>query len=147
MTKFRIPYTILAVLPKPKALSILPFQIPKTKCGIVFMSVSPMIKSIIFNVLKIQYRFNAEPWKYSGPNGWYFISVPKKLSKEIRETFKSEEQGWGRLPIRVKIGKTEWESAIWFDTKVDTYLLPLKAEVRKKEQLQLGKKISVDLFI
>lgn len=97
--------------------------------------------------LKIQYRFKAEPWKYSGPNGWYFISLPQKLSKEIRKTFKSEEQGWGRLPAKAKIGNTEWETAIWFDTKVNTYLLPLKAEVRRKEQLIVGNKIIVIVFI
>ena len=97
--------------------------------------------------MKIQYQFTAEPWKYSGPNGWHFISLPQKLSKEIRENFRSEEQGWGRLTASAKIGETEWQTAIWFDTKVNTYLLPLKAEVRKKEDLKIGKKAKVSVFI
>jgi hypothetical protein len=99
------------------------------------------------NSLKIPYFFAAEPWKYAEPNGWYFISLPPKLSKEIRTNFKSEEQGWGRLPVSAKIGNTEWQSAIWFDTKANTFLLPLKAEIRKKEGLVVGKKINVTIFI
>ncbi len=97
--------------------------------------------------MKIEYKFVAEPWKYSGPNGWCFVSLPKKMSKEIRKNFKNEEQGWGRLTASAKIGETEWQSAIWFDTKADTYLLPLKADIRKKEDLKIGKKIKVAVFI
>ncbi|MFN8145796.1 MAG: DUF1905 domain-containing protein [Bacteroidia bacterium] len=96
---------------------------------------------------KLQYRFSSVPWKYSGPAGWYFVSLPKKISKEIRTHFKSVEQGWGRLPAKIKMGSTEWQSAIWFDTKQDTYLLPLKAAVRKKEGLTEGKKTTVTIFL
>ncbi len=96
---------------------------------------------------KIQYRFSSEPWQYVGQGGWIFISLPKKLSKEIRDTFKKEEQGWGRLTTNAKIGNTEWKTAIWFDTKVNTYLLPLKSEIRRKEKIEVGKKISVTVFI
>lgn len=39
------------------------------------------------------------------------------------------------LKATARIGNTEWQSAIWFDTKADVYLLPLKAELRKKEKI------------
>lgn len=61
--------------------------------------------------------------------------------------FKSDEKGWGRLPVLAKIGNTEWQTAIWFDTKAGTFLLPLKAEVRRKEQLTLSRKLVVTLAI
>ena len=38
---------------------------------------------------------------------------------------------------------TQWQTAIWFDTKQDTYLLPLKAAVRKKECIELNKPLQV----
>lgn len=97
--------------------------------------------------LKIQYRFSSKVWQYAGPGGWYFISLPQKLSKEIRKTFRSEEAGWGRLTAIARIGNSEWKTAIWFDTKRNTYLLPLKAEIRKKEKLISGKNVKVALFI
>lgn len=96
---------------------------------------------------KLEYSFSSVPWQYTGPAGWVFISLPKKLSKEIRETCKREETGWGRLSATAKIGNTEWKTAIWFDTKADAYLLPLKAAIRNKEKVEPGKKLEVTLFI
>ena len=96
---------------------------------------------------KLKYEFIAKPWQYPGQNGWHFISLPKKLSKEIRNALRSEEEGWGRLRAMARIGNSEWNTAIWFDTKLNTYLLPLKAEIRKKETLAIGKEIKTVLWI
>lgn len=93
----------------------------------------------------VNYEFEAKPWRYNGPNGWYFISLPIDFSIEIRQNFKSEEEGWGRLKATAKIGETEWKTAIWFETKSNTYLLPLKAEVRKNEAIELG--VSIDVIV
>lgn len=95
----------------------------------------------------IKYNFIAKPWKYNGPNGWTFISLPKSISKEIRDNFKCEEEGWGRLKVTAKIGKTVWKTAIWFDTKMNTYLLPLKSEVRKKENIEFEKNVTINLWV
>lgn len=69
------------------------------------------------------------------------------MAKEIRETLKSEEEGWGRLKAEAKIGKSEWKTAIWFDTKANTYLLPLKAAIRKKESIETEKEIDVVIWL
>lgn len=95
----------------------------------------------------IKYEFTAKPWKYAGPNSWYFVSLPKELSKEIRGVLKSEEEGWGRMKAAAKIGNSEWKTAIWFDTKMNTYLLPLKAEIRRKENLEVEKEIKTVVWI
>jgi hypothetical protein len=87
----------------------------------------------------IKYEFSAMLWQHNAPSGgWHFVSLPGELAKEIREFLKSEEEGWGRLRATVKVGNTEWKSAIWFDSKQNTYLLPIKAEIRKKEDLKVG---------
>lgn len=99
------------------------------------------------NNFKLQYRFLATPWQYAAQGGWVFVSLPKKLSIEIRRVFIKDEQGWGRLSVTAKIGHTQWSTAIWLDSKMNTYLLPLKAEIRKKEKIEAGKKITVVVFI
>lgn len=93
----------------------------------------------------IKYDFTSKIWKYTGQAGWHFISLPKNLAKEIRANLKWQEEGWGRLKVIAKIGESEWQTAIWFDTKMNTYLLPIKAEIRRKEHLENGddKKVSV----
>ena len=96
---------------------------------------------------QIKYEFTAAPWQYKAPGGWYFISVPEDVSKEIRENLKWQEEGWGRLKITAEIGSSNWKTSIWFDTKRGTYLLPLKADVRKKEKIETGKDIEVIIWI
>src|SRR5918994_5879620 len=44
--KFKIPYKIFFVLPKPNALNIRAFQVPKTKWGMAFIKVIPIRKSV-----------------------------------------------------------------------------------------------------
>lgn len=96
---------------------------------------------------RIKYEFSEKPWQHSSPGGWYFVSLPKEISKEIRSVLKSEEDGWGRLKAIARIGKSEWKTAIWFDSKKETYLLPLKAEIRKKENIEMGKQIDVVILL
>ncbi len=86
-------------------------------------------------------------WKYSGAAGWHFVSLPEALSKEIREHLKWQEEGWGRLKALAKIGQSEWDTAIWFDSKLKTYLLPIKAEIRKKEKIKAGDSKSIEIWI
>lgn len=97
--------------------------------------------------VKIEYRFSSEPWKHAAPGGWVFVSIPKELAIEIRESSKKSEAGWGRLPATARIGNTEWKTAIWFDSKLGTYLLPLKESIRLKERVVVGQKINVALFL
>ena len=42
------------------------------------------------------------------------------------------------MPVRARIGNVEWKTAIWFDTRQGTYLLPVKASIRLAEDLQAG---------
>lgn len=89
------------------------------------------------------YSFSAKVW-YSE---WYFVSLPEDMANEIRTQFKLLEEGWGRLKVVAKIGKTEWKTAIWFDTKSKTYYLPLKKEVRIKEKVGIDTLVLVTLWI
>ena len=95
----------------------------------------------------IKYEFVAKPWQYTGQGAWIFVSLPSDLAKEIRHHFKSEEEGWGRLKVTAQLGKTEWKTAIWFDKKADTYLLPLKSDIRKKENIIANNPVKVSLWI
>ncbi|MGI6153772.1 MAG: DUF1905 domain-containing protein [Christensenellaceae bacterium] len=99
---------------------------------------------------RIKYEFSAKAYQYSSsPDmcGWTFVSLPKKTSVDIRNNFKHLEEGWGRMKVTAKIGNSEWQTAIWFDTKQDTYLLPLKAQIRKKEKVVLDKVLEITVWI
>lgn len=96
---------------------------------------------------KIPFRFTSILWKHGSTGGWYFLSISSDVSNEIRSNFQSEEEGWGRLKAKAYVGNTEWDTAIWFDTKLGRYLLPVKAEIRKKEKLLEGNEVTCEIWI
>ncbi|MCX2681319.1 DUF1905 domain-containing protein [Galbibacter sp. EGI 63066] len=96
---------------------------------------------------KVSYSFKAKVWKHDSPAAWYFVSVPKNISIEIRELFQKFEEGWGRLKCQAQIGNTLWETAIWYDTKHQAYILPLKAKIRRKEQIEIDQIIAITIRI
>lgn len=96
---------------------------------------------------KIRYDFAARLWQHSATGGWHFVSLPQDLSNETRRHLGHEEEGWGRLKAVAKTGNTQWKTAIWFDTKRQTYLLPVKSEIRKKEQILPNAQIQVTLCL
>lgn len=53
----------------------------------------------------------------------------------------------GRLKVSAAIKNIEWKTAIWFDSKKETYLLPIKAEIRQKERIKKGDTIEVILKV
>ncbi|MFM7309329.1 MAG: DUF1905 domain-containing protein [Flavobacteriales bacterium] len=93
------------------------------------------------------YSFHAQLRVYPGAAAWRFVLLPFDMSQEIRLHLKHEEQGWGRLKATAEIGSTRWETAIWFDTKHATYMLPLKASVRKKEGIADGDEVEVKIYL
>lgn len=84
----------------------------------------------------MSYKFQSKVWLYPGEQGaWHFVSVPKKLSATLSEKYKGLHRGWRSLPILVRVGKTEWRTSIFFDRRSEGYILPIKASVRKKEDI------------
>lgn len=98
----------------------------------------------------IEYKFSAKPFQYATSADmivWTIVLLPKEISIEIRESFKRLEEGWGRMKVNVKVGNSEWKTSIWFDTKHDTYLLPLNVKIRKKENIILHKEIELTVAL
>lgn len=98
-------------------------------------------------MLKHEYKIRAKVWLYPGPASWHFVTIPKKQSRDIKKSFGELARGWGSLPVQVTVGKTSWKTSIFPDKKSGAYLLPLKAEVRKKEDIDAGDTIEVAIDI
>lgn len=94
-----------------------------------------------------KYSFRGKVWKHRGSAGWYFVTLPKTLSKAIRNDHGLSEEGWGRLKANASTSDCKWKTAIWFDSKVMSYLLPIKVSVRKAAEISAGSSISVTLHL
>jgi hypothetical protein len=71
-------------------------------------------------------------WKYPGPGGWHFVSLPKSRSAALKQMPGLNRVGWGNIPVRAKIGTSEWRTAL-FLTKDGRYLLACDLGVMKPE--------------
>lgn len=79
------------------------------------------------------YKFKGEVWRWPGLGGWHFMNVPKAISEKIRKTAKT--YGAGFVKVEVKIGKSTWRTALFPDKRSGTYLVSIKASIRKKEKI------------
>ena len=73
--------------------------------------------------------------------------MPKDYSTEIREHLLELDEGWGRMKAMAIIKDLTWDTSIWFDSKSKHYVLPVKAEVRKKLALQIDDLLEVVVLI
>ncbi len=97
------------------------------------------------------YKIKSEVWIWPGEKAaWHFASVDKRTSEKIIKAHGTASRGWGSLPVVAtilqshsgQVGKTNWKTSIFPDRKSGTYLLPLKADVRKREGIQRGDTIT-----
>jgi hypothetical protein len=93
-------------------------------------------------------EFDAEVWQWDAreDSSWYFVSVPRELSDDIRE-IPRPTRGFGSVRVRATIGGSTWASSIFPSAKEGTYALPLKKAVRDAEGLFLGDLARVRLEI
>jgi hypothetical protein len=90
-------------------------------------------------------EFNGEIWYWRGPAPWFFVTVPEKQSSDLKEISVSVTYGWGVIPVQVRIGKTDWQTSLI--PKDGRYLVPIKASVRKAENLEEGDNVTVRLEV
>ena len=89
-----------------------------------------------------KYKVRTKVWLYPGMGGWHFANLSPRSSAKIKVRFGGAARGFGSLPVSVKIGRTEWKTSIFPDSKSRTYLLAIKTEVRKKERIAAGDTIT-----
>jgi hypothetical protein len=90
-------------------------------------------------------EFSASVFEWRGPAPYYFVAVPEDEADQIRETAAFVTYGWGMIPVRGRIGTTDFTTSLW--PKDGGYVVPLKDAVRKPERLEIGDEITVRLTI
>lgn len=91
------------------------------------------------------FLFDAQLWLYEGADPWHFVSLPPDLSEEISEVAAGKRRGFGSVRVSVSIGSTNWRTSVFPDRKLETFILPVKREVRVAEGLEQGDLVSVRL--
>ena len=89
--------------------------------------------------------FDGELIYWRGPSPHYFVVVPPDASSLIRAISTAVTYGWGAIPVRVRLGGHEWPTSLF--PKDGGYIVPIKAAVRKSEQLELGDTVKLQLSL
>ena len=90
-------------------------------------------------------EFPGEIWFWKGPAPWHFVTVPEEEAAELEAASAFVTYGWGMVPVTARIGSTTWATSLW--PKDGSYLVPLKAAVRKAERLDVGDLVTVRLTV
>jgi hypothetical protein len=90
-------------------------------------------------------EFTGRIWLWKGPAPWFFVTMPAKQSRELKAVSGLVTYGWGVIPVHVQIGKTEFITSLF--PKDGRYLVPIKASVRKAENLEEGGSVAIRLEI
>jgi hypothetical protein len=93
--------------------------------------------------MHIEFRGKIFIWR--GPSPWFFVTVPEEPSRDLKAISSLVTYGWGVIPVRVIIGSTEYTTSLF--PKDGCYLVPVKAGVRKAEDLKEGDTVTVRLEI
>jgi hypothetical protein len=91
--------------------------------------------------------FTAPLWLWQGKGAWYFITLPQDEAMLVRMAAQGPRRGWGSLSVRATIGESVWNTSLFPDSKSRSYLLPVKAAVRKAEHLETGGETKVTLAL
>ncbi|MFO0882101.1 MAG: DUF1905 domain-containing protein [Candidatus Saccharimonadales bacterium] len=93
-------------------------------------------------------KFTAELWQYPGYAAWYFVTLPKDISDEIKiVTDSGVRRGFGSVKITAQIAASRWETSIFPDKKSESYLLPVKKTVRIAEHIEAGDIIKLEISL
>lgn len=96
--------------------------------------------------MSAKYRVKGKVWLWPGESSaWHFVHVDKKTSETIKAKHAKPRRGFGSVRVEATIGKTTWKTSIFPDSRSGTYLLPLKASVRRGEGIGDGDSITFTL--
>ena len=91
--------------------------------------------------------FTAPLWLWNGEGGsWHFVTVPEEQSAEIRleAAAAGPRRGFGSVRVEAAIEDVRWRTSV-FPQKSGTFLLPVKADVRRRAGIAAGDEATVSI--
>ena len=85
-------------------------------------------------------------WKGEAAGRWYFLTVPDDQSVEIKAHARGSRRGFGSVRVEARIDDVIWRTSV-FPLNSGGYVLPVKAEVRKRAVLSSGDAVEATLSL
>jgi len=98
--------------------------------------------------------FDAVLWRWipkpPAKGSWHFVTLTGDAADMVRmRAFErraaGQSRGFGSVPVRATIGTSDFSTSLFPHTESGGYLLPIKADVRKRERIGEGDAVTVSL--
>ena len=97
--------------------------------------------------MELAFTFTAKVWLFSSEkSSWHFVTMPQDQSDEIK-FFSESTIGFGSKRVKVTIGDSTWKTSLFPSKELAAYVLPIKANIRKAENIKLQDEITVSLEV
>lgn len=86
-------------------------------------------------------------WLWSeGKGSWHFLTIPAEEALEIRVESAASgiRRGFGSVRVEARVNGVAWRTSI-FPQKSGGYLLPIKADVRRRAGIAAGDDVTVEI--
>lgn len=81
-------------------------------------------------------------WRPTDPSGWHFLAVEGPVAAEIKYAALGRTTSFGSMRVAVTIGNTHWKTSLFPHKETGGYLLPIKADVRRREDIVSGSEVT-----
>lgn len=90
-------------------------------------------------------EFSGKIWFWAGPAPHHFVTVPAKQCRDLKAILGAVTYGWGMIPVNVRVGNSEWKTSLF--PKDGRYVVPIKASVRRAENLDEDDQVTIQLDV
>nr|WP_306255038.1 DUF1905 domain-containing protein [Ornithinimicrobium cryptoxanthini] len=84
-------------------------------------------------------------FEWRGPAPFYWFPLPEDVCDYVSAQAVQTSYGWGAIPVRVRVGRTEWETSLL--PRDGGYVLPVKRAVRIQERFGDGDTVTVAMSV
>ena len=91
----------------------------------------------------LRLKFRAVVIEWRGPAPFFFAPLPDEEAAEIRRAAKALTYGWGVIPVEARVGDVRFTTSLF--PRDETYLLPIKVDVRRRAGITMDDEIEVEL--
>ena len=91
------------------------------------------------------FAFRATVIEWRGPSPYFYAPVPAEHADAIRRAASLVSYVWGVIPVEATIGTIRFTTSLF--PKDGTYLLPIRADVRRRSGVTGGDAVDVRMVL
>jgi hypothetical protein len=90
--------------------------------------------------------FSGTVWEFFSEKvsgGWFLVSLPPDVGEEIAFLTAENRRPFGSVKVQLTLGGSTWKSSLFRDSKIDSYVMLLRKDVREAEGIGAGDTVTV----